>query len=66
MIGISAICGVACEEELTQTTTNFKSSDIPELIPYEGGTYTLSLEKIVKVIETKSQNADIAWAYRIN
>ncbi len=66
MIGISAICGVACEEEPTQTTTNFKSSDIPELIPYEGGTYTLSLEKIVKVIETKSQNADIAWAYRIN
>ena len=64
---LSVLSLYGCEEEITQQTiTEFRSSDIPEVIPYEGGTYSLSLEKVVKVIKTKSvNNTDIAWSYRV-
>lgn len=67
LASLSFFCAISCERELTQTTTEFKSSDIPELIPFEGGTYKISLEKVVETLQTKSvSNTDIAWAYRVN
>ena len=67
LASLSVFCAISCERELTQTTTEFKSSDIPELIPFEGGTYKISLEKVVETLQTKSvSNTNIAWAYRVN
>lgn len=63
---LSILCAIGCVKESTETTTEFKSSDIPSTIPYKGGTYTLSLEKVVVKLQPTKTNTDIAWAYRVN
>ncbi len=62
---LTALCLSSCAKEITETITNFESSDIPEVIPYTGGTYTLTLKPEIKT-KSRTENTDIAWAYRIN
>ncbi len=62
---LMSLCLSSCVKEITETTTNFESSDIPEVIPYTGGTYTLTLKPEIQT-KSRTENTDIAWAYRIN
>lgn len=63
-----AASAISCVKDVyTETTTTYESTDMPDLIPYTGGKYTISLGKEVTTKAKENiHNTDIPWSYRIN